>query len=179
MIGCADTEPPTPARAATSSRRVAANPRSPNRSSAASRISCGRASFRRHRAVGLVIGPRPRNDRLTRPPEAAPLLKNLGDLDADCPILSFMRLARTLGPIYRLAFPGGPGLVLVSSRELIHEFCDETRFDKKVHLPLEHMRALGGDGLFNAHTGEPNWGKAHRILKRFPSTRPPATLSAV
>src|SRR5262249_18803213 len=61
-------------------------------------------------------------------------------------------------------FPGGRGLVVVSSRELVDEVCDETRFDKKVHAPLEQIRALAGDGLFTAHTGEPNWGKAHRIL---------------
>ena len=34
-------------------------------------------------------------------PKPHPLLKNLGDVDPDCPILSFMRLAHTLGPIYR------------------------------------------------------------------------------
>jgi len=45
-----------PRAKATSSMRVAANPRSANRSSAASKISCGRACFRRrHRAPGLVM----------------------------------------------------------------------------------------------------------------------------
>jgi cytochrome P450/NADPH-cytochrome P450 reductase len=97
-------------------------------------------------------------------PKPHPLLKNVREVDAGCPILSFMRLARTLGPIYRLAFPGDPGLVLVSSRELVHELCDESRFDKKVVFPLEQLRAMAGDGLITAHTGEPNWGKAHRLL---------------
>jgi cytochrome P450/NADPH-cytochrome P450 reductase len=97
-------------------------------------------------------------------PKPHPIFKNLRDLDADVPILGFMNLARTLGPIYRLSFPGDHGLVIVSSRELVHKLSDERRFDKKVHLPLEYLRPIGGDGLFTAPTGEPNWGKAHRIL---------------
>ena len=45
----------TPARAATSSTRVAANPFSTNRSSAASSSSPGRASLRRSRLVPAAV----------------------------------------------------------------------------------------------------------------------------
>lgn len=92
------------------------------------------------------------------------LLKNLRDVNAESPVLDLMKLAHTLGPIYRVSFPGGNTLVVVSSRELVHELCDESRFDKKVHSPLAQLRAIVGDGLFTAHTEEPNWGKAHRLL---------------
>ncbi len=42
--------------------------------------------------------------------------------------------------------------------------CDETRFKKALHRPLQEARYVGGDGLFTAHDEEPNWGKAHRLL---------------
>lgn len=96
-------------------------------------------------------------------PRPDPLLKNLKDLDPKGPIQGLMRLARTYGPIFRLNLPGGE-IIVVSSQELVNELCDEHRFDKKVHPPLEHIRAFAGDGLFTAYTQEPNWAKAHRIL---------------
>jgi cytochrome P450/NADPH-cytochrome P450 reductase len=96
-------------------------------------------------------------------PKPDPVLGNIRDVDAEAGVQSFMRLARTYGPIFRLDFPGRSVLV-VSSRALVDELCDESRFDKKVHHPLEQVRAFAGDGLFTAYTEEPNWGKAHRIL---------------
>ncbi|WP_069805850.1 MULTISPECIES: cytochrome P450 [Thermogemmatispora] len=96
-------------------------------------------------------------------PKPDPLLKNLKELDPDRPVQSLMRLARLYGPIFRLQLPGREMLV-VSSQALVDELCDERRFDKKVHAPLEHIRAFAGDGLFTAYTQEPNWAKAHRIL---------------
>jgi cytochrome P450/NADPH-cytochrome P450 reductase len=74
-----------------------------------------------------------------------------------------MRLGRTYGAIFRLALPGG-SIVFVSSQELVDELCNEERFDKKVHRGLTEIRDFQGDGLFTAHTNEPNWAKAHRIL---------------
>jgi cytochrome P450 / NADPH-cytochrome P450 reductase len=88
-------------------------------------------------------------------PKLDPLLKNLKDLDPNEPVQGLMRLARTYGPIFRLSFPERD-MIVVSSQELVNELCDERRFDKKVHAPLENIRAFAGDGLFTAYTQEPN-----------------------
>lgn len=96
-------------------------------------------------------------------PKPIPILGNLLNLDLQSPIQSMMELAKTYGPIFRLQVPT-EDLVVISSRELGHEVCDETRFDKKVHGPLDVVRDYAGDGLITAHTREPNWSKAHRIL---------------
>lgn len=96
-------------------------------------------------------------------PRPAPLVGNIPDLDPDMPIQSMMRLAREHGPIFRMHMPGRDMLV-VSSQELVNELCDETRFDKKVHAPLHHIRGFAGNGLFTADTADPDWAKAHRIL---------------
>ncbi|OJH40378.1 bifunctional cytochrome P450/NADPH--P450 reductase [Cystobacter ferrugineus] len=96
-------------------------------------------------------------------PRPWPLVGNLTDLDAEQSTLSMMELARLHGPLFRLVF-FGQSLVVVGSQELVNELCDEKRFGKLVHSSLQELRAIGGDGLFTAHTEEPNWGKAHRIL---------------
>ncbi|MBM7117417.1 bifunctional cytochrome P450/NADPH--P450 reductase [Archangium primigenium] len=96
-------------------------------------------------------------------PRPRPLLGNLPDVDPDLSILSFMDLARIHGPIFRLEM-AGRSLIVVGSQALVNEVCDEKRFGKVIHSSLRELRAIGGDGLFTAHTEEPNWGKAHRIL---------------
>ena len=53
---------------------------------------------------------------------------------------------------------------VVSSQRLVDELCDERRFNKRVHGPLQQIRAFAGDGLFTAYNSEPNWAKAHRLL---------------
>jgi cytochrome P450/NADPH-cytochrome P450 reductase len=96
-------------------------------------------------------------------PKTVPLMGNAAQVDSTAPIQTFMRLARTYGPIFRMDFPGR-SVVLLGSQELVNEACDEKRFDKQVHTVLENIRAFAGDGLFTAYTQEPNWAKAHRIL---------------
>ena len=96
-------------------------------------------------------------------PRVRPLVGNAPDIDSETPIQSMVELARELGPIYRLSFGKGSLLVL-SSLELVADACDETRFDKKVSGGLSYLRDFVADGLFTAHTNEPNWAKAHRIL---------------
>jgi cytochrome P450/NADPH-cytochrome P450 reductase len=96
-------------------------------------------------------------------PPLKPLIGNLAELDANSPIQSFMALARTYGPIFKLKIIDRE-MYLVSSQELVNELCDEARFHKRIHAPLKEIRAFAGDGLFTAHNSEPNWGKAHRIL---------------
>ncbi|NRF65930.1 cytochrome P450 [Aquincola sp. S2] len=96
-------------------------------------------------------------------PKGDPLIGNLRALDSAAPIQGFMRLARTLGPIYRLDVLGTP-VIIVSSQELVDELCDESRFDKRVAGALKYIRDFAGDGLFTAKTDEPNWAAAHRLL---------------
>lgn len=88
-------------------------------------------------------------------PRGLPILGNLPDIDTDAPIQGLMRLAQTHGPIFRLSMLGN-SLVILSSQELVDEACDQSRFAKKVHRPLEALRELGGDGLFTAYNDEPN-----------------------
>ncbi|KFF02848.1 bifunctional cytochrome P450/NADPH--P450 reductase [Chryseobacterium luteum] len=96
-------------------------------------------------------------------PKVYPIIKNVLALDADAPVQSLMRLADTYGSIFKFQV-GDQTAVVISDPDLVAEVCDESRFDKKVHKPLEKIRDFGGDGLFTAYTEESNWGKAHRIL---------------
>src|SRR6202163_1668038 len=99
---------------------------------------------------------------IPRPP-TKPVVGNMLSLDSTAPIQHMMRLAKELGSIYLLDMIGAP-LVVVSGADLVDEISDEKRFDKSVRGSLRRVRAVGGDGLFTAHTNEPNWSKAHNIL---------------
>jgi cytochrome P450/NADPH-cytochrome P450 reductase len=101
-------------------------------------------------------------DPIPHPP-TKPVVGNMLSLDPNAPIQHMMRLAKELGPIYWLDMMGAP-LVVVSGADLVDEISDEKRFDKSVRGSLRRVRAVGGDGLFTAHTNEPNWSKAHNIL---------------
>jgi cytochrome P450/NADPH-cytochrome P450 reductase len=103
-------------------------------------------------AATVIPGPRPHF-----------LVGNALDVDLHAPVQSLMKLAREYGPIFKVHAPKGESII-VSSQELVNELCDEKRFDKKVHGVLLQQRDSAGDGLFTAHTQEPNWGLAHRIL---------------
>jgi len=96
-------------------------------------------------------------------PPTKPVVGNMLSLDSTTPVQHMMRLAKELGPIYWLDMMGAP-LVVVSGADLVDEISDEKRFDKSVRGSLRRVRAVGGDGLFTAHTNEPNWSKAHNIL---------------
>ncbi len=99
---------------------------------------------------------------IPQPPEK-PLIGNVLDLGPSTQVQDLMKLAREYGDIFYLQM-GGRRMVIVSSFELTDELCDESRFDKRVWAPLQNVRAFAGDGLFTAHTFEPNWSKAHHIL---------------
>jgi cytochrome P450/NADPH-cytochrome P450 reductase len=96
-------------------------------------------------------------------PAGAPVLGNMLTIDADNPLQSLMQLTRENGPIFRLNMMGTP-LVVASGHHLVHDLCDETRFDKAVRGSLRRIKAIGGDGLFTGETQEHNWPIAHRIL---------------
>src|SRR5215467_9492002 len=102
------------------------------------------------------------NDSVPQPP-LKPLIGNLGELQGGTPIQAMMGLARTYGPFFKLTILDREFYV-ASSQELVNELCDESRFGKRIGGALQEIRAVAGDGLFTAHSHEPNWAKAHRIL---------------
>lgn len=87
------------------------------------------------------------------------------DIDLEIPSQSLAKIARR--PEFKDAMAlnmGGQRFLAVNTAALLNEICDESRFKKMVHLGLEKLRSVAGDGLFTAHNEEPNWGVAHRIL---------------
>ncbi|REK04556.1 MAG: cytochrome P450 [Acidobacteria bacterium] len=99
---------------------------------------------------------------IPHPPDR-PIVGNIFDLSASTQVQDLMRMARRYGGIFYLSI-GGRRNIFVSDFELVDELCDESRFDKRVWAPLKNVRTFAGDGLFTAHTFEPNWKKAHNIL---------------
>ncbi|CAF0853595.1 unnamed protein product [Adineta steineri] len=99
---------------------------------------------------------------IPQPPETF-LIGNLKDVDADHFLESLQRLQKLYGEIFRINILG-QSIIVVASQELVNFVCDENKFDKKVSVALQELRALIGDGLFSAHTSEPNWKLAHKIL---------------
>ncbi|KAK3398875.1 putative bifunctional P-450:NADPH-P450 reductase [Sordaria brevicollis] len=96
-------------------------------------------------------------------PAGLPLVGNTFDIDTEFPLGSMLNFANQYGEIFRLNFPGR-NVVFVTSQALIHELCDEKRFQKTVSSALQEVRHGVHDGLFTARNDEPNWGVAHRIL---------------
>src|ERR1700722_14347340 len=109
------------------------------------------------------MGPEVHLEPIPRPPGHM-LVGNLLDIDASHPIESLAELAREYGPIFGLAVPGGSRFV-VPGFELVHQLCDESRFDKKVGGRLRSLaEGPTGRGLYTSETQDPNWRKAHNVL---------------
>lgn len=96
-------------------------------------------------------------------PQETFLIGNVKDIDPEHLIESIQRLQKLYGHIFRLTILRN-NIVVVSSQELINVLCDESKFDKKINPILMELRTMAGDGLFTAHTSEPNWKLAHKIL---------------
>ncbi|KAF9880149.1 hypothetical protein CkaCkLH20_02103 [Colletotrichum karsti] len=96
-------------------------------------------------------------------PWGLPLLGNINEINPEFPLGSMMSLADQYGEVYRLRFPGR-SIVVVSTRALVNETCDEKRFKKSINSALNEIRDGVHDGLFTAKMGEENWGIAHRVL---------------
>lgn len=107
----------------------------------------------------------PNDDGTVPIPEPAglPILGNLGAIDSEFPLGSILSMADKHGEIYRMRFPGRT-LVIVSTRALVNEVCDEKRFRKAINPTLREVRNGVHDGLFSARADEENWGIAHRVL---------------
>lgn len=97
-------------------------------------------------------------------PRPYPVIGTAWSIDPQRLVQSDMKLAEQYGEIFVQRFPGRSPVIFVSSRRLVEELCDETRFDKQVHPAIENVRAFAGNGLFTADTPDPEWQKAHRIL---------------
>ncbi len=100
-------------------------------------------------------------ESIPRPPQK-PVIGNLLDVSPNAPVQDLVKLARAMGPIFRLNMLGRP-LTVVWGASLVDELCDETRFDKSVTRPLRNLRKVA-HGLFVSATKDPNWSKAHNVL---------------
>ncbi|MGW5716909.1 cytochrome P450 [Amycolatopsis sp. NPDC003865] len=97
-------------------------------------------------------------------PGRLPVIGDLIGANPRTPLQDTLRIGRRVGPIFtRKIF--GFEIVFVGGAGLVAELNDETKFGKHVGLGIENLRALAGDGLFTAHTHEPNWRLAHDILQ--------------
>lgn len=108
-------------------------------------------------------GPWPELHRIPHPPRRVPVVGDVFGIDPATPVQDSLRMARELGPIFRRKI-FGLEIVVVSGADLVAELADETRFAKRVVLAVHNLRDLGGDGLFTAHSHEPNWQLGHDIL---------------
>lgn len=97
-------------------------------------------------------------------PRPYPVIGTAWSVDPSRLVQSDMELAEQYGEIFVQRFPGRAPVIFVSSRRLVAELCDESRFDKQVHPAIENVRAFAGNGLFTADTPDHDWQKAHRIL---------------
>lgn len=66
--------------------------------------------------------------------------------------------------LFRIVTPTGHDPIFVVSTALAEQLFDEKRFQKAIAGPLLNIRQFTGDGLFTAHSDEPAWGVAHRVL---------------
>lgn len=93
-----------------------------------------------------------------------PLLGDVHRMKLNTPIQSAMRMSRELGPIFERKILG-LRVVFVADADIVTELSDESRFAKKVLPFLVRLRGIGGDGLFTAFNDEPNWSRAHNLLR--------------
>ncbi|KAI6781323.1 Bifunctional cytochrome P450/NADPH--P450 reductase ascE [Emericellopsis cladophorae] len=96
-------------------------------------------------------------------PKGLPIIGNILDIDPVDAVQCLGRIAKEYGEIYKLSV-GGTAKLFVSSRSLVNELSDESRFTKQVSGPLAQLRNVCSDSLFTAHSDEHNWHIAHKIL---------------
>ena len=101
---------------------------------------------------------------LPHPPHRLPVLGDVVGVHVSTPVQDSIRLARELGPIFERVVLGNR-FVVVSGVDLVADLNDETRFTKHLAPAVQGLRSIGGDGLFTAYSDEPNWRKAHDLLR--------------
>ena len=82
-------------------------------------------------------------------PKPKPIVGNLLDIDPNNSFKSLIEIAKNYDGIFRLSFPN-QSLIVVGSQALVHELCDEKRFDKTLLTPLKILRNLGGCLLYTS-----------------------------
>ena len=99
------------------------------------------------------------------PPGRRPVLGDAFAKDGDptTPVQNMLRVGRDLGPIFELVALGRK-FVFATGTDLVGELCDDSRFGKTLAPGVHDLRMFVGDGLFTAHTAEPNWRLAHDLL---------------
>lgn len=101
---------------------------------------------------------------IPHPPRRLPVLGDVLGVSPHTPVQDSVRLGRQLGPIFeRKAL--GHRFVFVSGADMVAELSDESRFAKNVAPGIAELRGIGGDGLFTAYNEEPNWARAHDLLR--------------
>lgn len=99
------------------------------------------------------------------PPGRLPIVGDGRSVNPARPLHSMIGHAATLGePIFEIQV-FDQKFVFVAGAELAADLCDEQRFGKSLPPALEALREFAGDGLFTAHTHEPNWRLAHDLLR--------------
>ena len=83
--------------------------------------------------------------------------------DPTTPAQNMLRAGRDLGPIFEMVALGRK-FVFVTGVDLAGELCDDKRFTKALAPGVHDLRMFVGDGLFTAHSDEPNWRLAHDLL---------------
>lgn len=83
--------------------------------------------------------------------------------DPTTPAQNMLRAGRDLGPIFEMVALGRK-FVFVTGVDLAGELCDDKRFTKALAPGVHDLRMFVEDGLFTAHTDEPNWRLAHDLL---------------
>jgi cytochrome P450 len=97
-------------------------------------------------------------------PGRLPVIGDLIGANPRTPLQDTLRIGQKIGPVFtRKIF--GFEIVFVGGVDLVTQLNDETKFGKHVGMGIENLRAVAGDGLFTAHTHEPNWRLAHDILQ--------------
>lgn len=97
-------------------------------------------------------------------PRGFSIIGNYFDVrDDEAGLRTFERLADTYGPIFQIK-RGSQRIVAIASAEMMKEVMDEKRFFKSSIATL-HNGETRPDGLIVAGTADPDWGKAHRILR--------------
>jgi cytochrome P450 len=100
---------------------------------------------------------------LPHPPRRLPVFDDLLAVRIGKPAQSLTRWAVDLGPLFEVQSLG-IRYVVAAGAEVIRDLNDESRFEKHLGPEIDALRAIGGDGLFTARTGEPNWFAAHELL---------------
>lgn len=96
-------------------------------------------------------------------PPALPLIGNLRDIDLNNTVQSFLSLAKTYGPIFKL-YLGGSERIFIAEHELANEVLSRKDFVKKITGTTEHLAKLIPQGILTANHGQESWGLARRTL---------------